>query len=94
MIDRAALYLQDAHDLRDGLEIVKYAEKNSYPISIGQIRRYAQVSNANISANLIIWRNGANKIRTILNTKKQKMLPGKKPVGADRLNGDKIMPNI
>ncbi len=29
-IDRAALYLQDAHDLRDGLEIVKYAEARGF----------------------------------------------------------------
>ena len=30
MTDRVALYLQDAHDLRDGLEIVKYAEKKGF----------------------------------------------------------------
>jgi len=29
-INRAALYLQDAHDLRDGLEIVKYAEARGF----------------------------------------------------------------
>jgi 5,10-methylenetetrahydromethanopterin reductase len=27
MLDRVALYLQDAHDLRDGLEFARYAEK-------------------------------------------------------------------
>ena len=30
MTDRVALYLQDSHDLRDGLEIVKYAEKKGF----------------------------------------------------------------
>jgi len=30
MTDRVALYLQDAHDLRDGLEYVKYAEKRGF----------------------------------------------------------------
>jgi 5,10-methylenetetrahydromethanopterin reductase len=30
MIKRVALYLQDAHDLRDGLEFVQYAEKNGF----------------------------------------------------------------
>lgn len=30
MIKRVALYLQDAHDLRDGLEYVKYAEKRGF----------------------------------------------------------------
>jgi 5,10-methylenetetrahydromethanopterin reductase len=30
MIKRVALYLQDAHDLRDGLEYVQYAEKNGF----------------------------------------------------------------
>ena len=27
MIERVALYLQDSHDLRDGLDYVKYAER-------------------------------------------------------------------
>ncbi len=30
MSDRVALYLQDSHDLRDGLEYVKYAEKRGF----------------------------------------------------------------
>ena len=30
MSERVALYLQDAHDLRDGLEYVKYAEKRGF----------------------------------------------------------------
>ena len=30
MFDRVALYLQDAHDLRDGLEIAKYAEGKGF----------------------------------------------------------------
>jgi 5,10-methylenetetrahydromethanopterin reductase len=30
MIKRVALYLQDAHDLREGLEYVQYAEKNGF----------------------------------------------------------------
>jgi 5,10-methylenetetrahydromethanopterin reductase len=30
MIKRVALYLQDAHDLRDGLEYVQYAEKKGF----------------------------------------------------------------
>ena len=30
MIERVALYLQDAHDLRDGLEYVKYAEERGF----------------------------------------------------------------
>ena len=30
MFDRVALYLQDAHDLRDGLDYVKYAEDNGF----------------------------------------------------------------
>jgi 5,10-methylenetetrahydromethanopterin reductase len=30
MAERVALYLQDAHDLRDGLDIVKYAEKRGF----------------------------------------------------------------
>ncbi len=30
MIDRVALYLQDAHDLRDGLDYVKYAEERGF----------------------------------------------------------------
>lgn len=30
MFDRIALYLQDAHDLRDGLDIVKYAEEKGF----------------------------------------------------------------
>jgi len=30
MIERVALYLQDSHDLRDGLEYVKYAEENGF----------------------------------------------------------------
>ena len=30
MFKRVALYLQDAHDLRDGLEYVKYAEKKGF----------------------------------------------------------------
>ncbi len=30
MIDRVALYLQDAHDLRDGLDYVKYAEARGF----------------------------------------------------------------
>jgi len=30
MIDRVALYLQDAHDLRDGLDYVKYAEEKGF----------------------------------------------------------------
>jgi 5,10-methylenetetrahydromethanopterin reductase len=30
MIDRVALYLQDAHDLRDGLEYVRYAEEKGF----------------------------------------------------------------
>jgi 5,10-methylenetetrahydromethanopterin reductase len=29
-MERVALYLQDAHDLRDGLEIAKYAESNGF----------------------------------------------------------------
>lgn len=30
MSDRVALYLQDAHDLRDGLDYVRYAEQNGF----------------------------------------------------------------
>ncbi len=30
MADRVALYLQDAHDLRDGLDYVRYAEKRGF----------------------------------------------------------------
>jgi len=30
MIDRVALYLQDAHDLRDGLDYVQYAEERGF----------------------------------------------------------------
>ena len=30
MIDRVALYLQDVHDLRDGLDIVQYAEEKGF----------------------------------------------------------------
>jgi 5,10-methylenetetrahydromethanopterin reductase len=30
MTERVALYLQDAHDLRDGLDYVKYAEQNGF----------------------------------------------------------------
>ena len=30
MFDKVALYLQDAHDLRDGLDIVKYAEEKGF----------------------------------------------------------------
>jgi 5,10-methylenetetrahydromethanopterin reductase len=30
MIDRVALYLQDAHDLREGLDFVKYAEEKGF----------------------------------------------------------------
>ena len=30
MFEKVALYLQDAHDLRDGLEIVKYAEEKGF----------------------------------------------------------------
>ena len=30
MFENVALYLQDAHDLRDGLEIVKYAEDKGF----------------------------------------------------------------
>ncbi len=30
MAERVALYLQDAHDLRDGLEYVRYAEKHGF----------------------------------------------------------------
>ncbi len=30
MIDRVALYLQDSHDLRDGLEYAKYAEEKGF----------------------------------------------------------------
>jgi len=30
MPERVALYLQDAHDLRDGLEYVRYAEKRGF----------------------------------------------------------------
>ena len=30
MIKRVALYLQDSHDLRDGLEYVRYAEKRGF----------------------------------------------------------------
>jgi len=30
MIDRVALYLQDSHDLRDGLEYVRYAEAHGF----------------------------------------------------------------
>ena len=30
MIERAALYLQDAHDLRDGLDYVQYAEERGF----------------------------------------------------------------
>ena len=29
-MDRVALYLQDAHDLRDGLDYVKYAEGKGF----------------------------------------------------------------
>jgi hypothetical protein len=30
MSERVALYLQDAHDLRDGLDYVRYAEKRGF----------------------------------------------------------------
>ena len=30
MSERVALYLQDAHELRDGLEYVKYAEERGF----------------------------------------------------------------
>ena len=30
MVDRVALYLQDAHDLRDGLDYVRYAEERGF----------------------------------------------------------------
>ena len=30
MTERVALYLQDAHDLRDGLDYVKYAEERGF----------------------------------------------------------------
>jgi hypothetical protein len=30
MSERVALYLQDAHDLRDGFEYVQYAEKRGF----------------------------------------------------------------
>ena len=30
MFDRIALYLQDAHDLREGLNIVRYAEEKGF----------------------------------------------------------------
>jgi 5,10-methylenetetrahydromethanopterin reductase len=30
MLERMALYLQDAHDLRDGLEYVKFAEEHGF----------------------------------------------------------------
>ena len=30
MAERVALYLQDAHDLRDGLDYVRYAEQRSF----------------------------------------------------------------
>ena len=30
MFDRIALYLQDAHDLREGLDIVRYAEEKGF----------------------------------------------------------------
>ncbi len=30
MIERVALYLQDAHDLRDGLDYVRYAEERGF----------------------------------------------------------------
>jgi 5,10-methylenetetrahydromethanopterin reductase len=30
MMNRVALYLQDAHDLRDGLEYVRYAEQKGF----------------------------------------------------------------
>jgi 5,10-methylenetetrahydromethanopterin reductase len=30
MLDRAALYLQDSHDLRDGLDYVRYAEEKGF----------------------------------------------------------------
>jgi len=30
MLEKVALYLQDAHDLRDGLDIVKYAEEKGF----------------------------------------------------------------
>ena len=30
MLDRVALYLQDSHDLRDGLDYVRYAEKKGF----------------------------------------------------------------
>ncbi len=29
-MERVALYLQDAHDLRDGLDIVRYAESRGF----------------------------------------------------------------
>ena len=29
-MERVALYLQDAHDLRDGLDYVKYAEEKGF----------------------------------------------------------------
>ena len=30
MFDQVALYLQDAHDLRDGLKIARYAEEKGF----------------------------------------------------------------
>ncbi len=33
MTERVALYLQDAHDLRDGLNYVQYAEKKVLKLS-------------------------------------------------------------
>ena len=30
MTERVALYLQDAHELRDGLEYVRYAEQRGF----------------------------------------------------------------
>ena len=29
-MDRVAIYLQDAHDLRDGLDYVRYAEEKGF----------------------------------------------------------------
>lgn len=33
MSERVALYLQDAHDLREGLDFVRYAEERGFELS-------------------------------------------------------------
>jgi hypothetical protein len=39
-MERVALYLQDAHELRDGLEYVKYAEKRGAGLFVMQLFRW------------------------------------------------------